>query len=1023
MWSSLLAVLALSLPAIPGTPQAPTGGQTPPALTPLWPAPEGTWPCRDGSTARTRATATVLRQGPLHLAGSVELPAEILGEPYVSGGFAFVVCGPEGSQQGVLMDLETLRPLGTPVQGYAVSLAPCLSGDLVALRSAPDQLRVLRMTAEGLREVWQHSAPGLGEPVLEGNHIWVRTAKELLHLTLDQPGTESIPGRFIGQLSVHQGVLRCLISANSGSDFYWMETHSYQIARAKEELVLPAECSEVQRGEARLCPTPSRLWLDARGLRWPDAFQQLRRSWIGLGAGLGYSANTFTSSSLGDRLRSSPACCNEGLLSWASPDPSKDSSGPDLALVAAPSGNQPEVTLRTLYSGPLAGAWGQPLCVAAGGCVQGALAFEPNTGRVLWRIPRANAHSTVPLKEGALTVVGERTLERWVYGDCLKFPLATRAPAGALNAEWQPQLAGPLALALWVAPGEAQAKREFWVGALELTENGLEPSEATRIALDSLKVNETTAAAHPQPKSSLRNRELRCLLANDGSLLYARDWPSLAAALEAQRWSLDRLAFEQLLPLAKRCADAGGLESFLPLARPVASEKELKPLNDALERLRSPKRTGKARQEELNALQAGLASTRKARQALCDQTFVTLCAPTPDPLAWDALAQALQDSPWAAAAAARVRELLPPGVSADPNQPLSSYLLLARLHQRGGVQVLRPDPEADPATASRELKILNIRAHQWRPDLVAYQTNDLLLVTPLSTPTSIATCLARGQLLCEVLRAEFLRDAPASALRVREENRRMRIELCEDRAEFLRISGGPGRGMDPLAPMAAGLYNHGDQISYLFVEPGDRDLSNTIQTFLHELVHQWIDLRCPLLANCRDVRSSRGYWVAEGIASCAEGWHLDPWNWQLLSTDLPTAHLQLAQGLPEDKWFPWAGLLKWHQAAAFQRAKERFSAHTWGWMPQEEFNGVNLFYSQSAALSAALFADPSPNRRGALLRCLVAHYSDSAAQEDQDILALTGLDAEGLQALVRAYLARVYPRASTPPAGQHSQPQ
>jgi hypothetical protein len=88
-------------------------------------------------------------------------------------------------------------------------------------------------------------------------------------------------------------------------------------------------------------------------------------------------------------------------------------------------------------------------------------------------------------------------------------------------------------------------------------------------------------------------------------------------------------------------------------------------------------------------------------------------------------------------------------------------------------------------------KLLELR-QRWREDLIALQSERMLVYTPVTAPGSVARCLWLGERVCAELERPF-----APFPRVREPTNRMRLLLYESQREYLResrkaLKGGAG---------------------------------------------------------------------------------------------------------------------------------------------------------------------------------------------------------------------------------------
>ena len=374
-----------------------------------------------------------------------------------------------------------------------------------------------------------------------------------------------------------------------------------------------------------------------------------------------------------------------------------------------------------------------------------------------------------------------------------------------------------------------------------------------------------------------------------------------------------------------------------------ASDAVVAPLEKGLEELR--KYTANAtvkplRQDVLTEAENAILKSRA-------HAFWTASASLPSDAPWllrSRLARAaLEADPAHAQSVEFVRSAVPAVFRLGPTFDALEWLSLADAVQHAPVT---PVEESSPA--ARRARV------DWKPDLLALQSRQLLVLTDVRDPARIGVCLSMGELVCRTLE-RLLGDAAGGRM----DPDRLTLHLFETKEGYLASSPGKGetgRGMEN----TAGHYDPGANLSRIYVPEGPEAFEEVAGTYAHELTHHWVFQRCPLFKDAELARKpslTPGFWIVEGLADfLAEGLY-DVGRHEAELFNVRSLSLDMVANAPSGGLIPWPRFFGLNQAF-FHRldtTKPIVIPTRWrlGWLqsPTE----ISMFYAQGAAVCHYLY--------------------------------------------------------------------
>ncbi len=403
---------------------------------------------------------------------------------------------------------------------------------------------------------------------------------------------------------------------------------------------------------------------------------------------------------------------------------------------------------------------------------------------------------------------------------------------------------------------------------------------------------------------------------------------------------------------------------------------------------------------------------RRAREVAADVPWRVLAA-LPEPvrpaLEHELLRRALRVEPAHAGAVARVRAALPWTVAPAERIDALDWIDFLAAAARHPVRRVEPGRAGARSRGEAERALARARA-AWRDDLVAFESEHLVLVTPLARPGGIARCLATGELTCRALEA-FFAEEPAGRRRA-PRTTRLVVHLFGPEAEYRAAGHAVDAGEQAGLAWSAGHYDPEDDVSRVLLPDEPDAWSAVLRTVAHELAHHWMQRRCPLVSDA-DLRGqdpgAPGYWVVEGFAALFEehGFDLDAGTWR--GRDPRAARLDVLVHAPAERLLPWAEVLAWSQRdfLGLRSEGEVTVPSTWTLGRRRRLDARRLFYDQAAGVCRALFHGDAADR-AALRRYLADHYA--GRRGGLDVERALGASAEELGARAVACAARIQRR-------------
>ncbi|MEM7305164.1 MAG: hypothetical protein AAF682_00770 [Planctomycetota bacterium] len=969
---ALLLAIAAATPGASAQAAAPEG-----AL-----APAGTWVTHGGSPARTRAAATPALRGTPRLSWMFGAGHAIEDEPLVWGARVFLSQRiDDGRRRLTVLDLRD----GSVVEDVELAtdrpLAPSVWGDLLVLR-ADRALHAYRVGARGLRRVWEFACgANVGRPLLFRDELYVVCGDDLLRLQVgsDRPDWRSSASHH-GRPSL-RGDLVLVPGRKSGAftiDAIDRETG----ALANRIQLIPAEGGVPPAGEpgdALIAATADNYiaYLDQPFPWRPDA---KTRSLVAT-----------------PQQRGPRDAVRESWLFH------------EVEVVEVPKGwigLKGQAAERSWFLNrskgvvPLASAASHPTLVAgsgapsrSGGVVYfGGAAVDLESWRVLWRIDGGRIGPVIPARDALLVQRDEQTIELWrvrelVGSSSLAFG-SVRPPA-----ELGVRLEGARAVladgAIEEGDFELQERRQALTlrklrhagRSKDLTKKPAFPIEDVALLLDA--EDRVAFAAGPvtllRAADALIDAELAkeyaalavdALPAKDYELVEAIVAEALACGVAEDNSKLKRVRRQLEVHAGKGSAGRREERALEIEARLAALEERpqenLFGLTTALP----------AEEHDLRAALLRGALMRDPGHASSLGALGTL----PPLHRIDLLREVVDEAPDHPAIADVVRASLPAGVSATEPFQTRQWLAFLEAIERSPVTISAPKPPGGDLTP--EERALGSAAVTWRKDVKAFQSEHLLVITPLSQPGSLARCISVGELVCGALDEMF-----ATGDHVRDQRYLLEIHLFESKKEYLAQSarGGGHSGLE----WTAGHYDRGENVSRLFLPADDESFEDVTQTFVHELTHQWVRNRCPLFTNEQAVQRlhrdpTPGFWIVEGFASLLEEFRFDT-GAGVWSTDEPNSRRRdVATGATDEQRVPWELVFGLSQAD-FQRLDRdtalRVPLRTRLGM-ESHASATSLFYAQSQTACYYLFEAEGGRHREALLAYLGAYYRGDAEQLD-----------------------------------------
>ena len=947
------------------------------------PAPDGCWPMRDGGPARTGCARTAGVREPVEMAWSVALgdaASVIDDEPRVWHDRVYVTLGNgKGNRELHVLALLDGTPLVKPKEFSAQApLDISVWHDIVLVRESKTVLGAYRIKGDGLVSVWrQENASGFYSPMLVGRSVYALAGGTVTCWELGQEYPRwRKHGVYRGRLAIRGDTLYALHSDKVGNTSLAPFDRHAGTAGALVRVGsfvrrgLPAEGEHVHiaalEGDVFVHRRQGYLTADKtnsattsclvrRGLSYSgDGLHTFDRPPVEAGAGW---LTTHDNDKLGH--------C---LAIW-----SRDPQDNKVKRGILASGNEQ----RNLHE------TGLPLTVAGGMTYAGASGFEHDSRRLHWMEARrlncrpVPAHRTLLLVEGRRHLTARRTPgEQGQLGTFFKLaPVASGAAGGPERA--------------------AMSGTVFFVD---------EEAHEGAFVLDEAKATLTTIKRRGKREKRTSHPITRVTFVLDGEhrLLYAASTPGLPAAL--RRWGFLRRTdgYAKLARDAVKTNDAAFLRSMISAARARGvPEKKLRMPLKRLEKIVD--NDWKPKPKVRDKLVARIKAWDEEHAAILLQVLASPLEDTRWPIQRACIRRLLAGGAQHGKAAALVRERLPAYVTPpEPFDALAWIDLVDQLQHRPAKRLRRPKSEREELT--RPEREYGAALASWRDDLLALESGELLVLTPLARPGRIAGCLALGRLVCDALSELF-----NSGTHVRKNTWPLILRLYETKEAYLKATL-RGRVSDTdriVMEESAGHFDSGAGISRIYMPEARASWDRIMKVYAHELTHHWIEERCPLfrVGDRRRTGVLPGHWIVEGFAEFVEGfrWNVAQQTWSAKNPQARSLDL-VARATPK-QLIPWRDVFNMTHAKfqLLDRREVEFRVPMrWRLGYSNIMSEGGMYYAQAAA-ACHYFYFAGAKERAALFEYVRAYYTGQLPKKLDTIQRFFGLPAGELGARIVAH--------------------
>ncbi len=913
-------------------------------------APLGTWTVEGGSLARTGCAASRPLAGALDSAWQVDLPGTVESEPLVWGDHVLVsVAAKPGIRELHSLRLSDGKRIRSP-RPFKTDheLDPSIWSDLVLVRSGASAVELLRCGAQ-FTTIWKQDTTGAVQSlVVHEGMLFVLSSQELFALDIrTRKEAWKVKRRFRGTLALRGSFLHAVSYDDEGL----ATLHAFD--RERGTLATSVKIGHHQGAVPGETAGPTIVVLE-------------KEIYVHHTLPVPTADGEKLSTSHVLRERAGENLVTQGLVDAVVPiteaRPWIGFLGADAPNLVAPLANSDQMFVLA-DSLDHAEYVAKPIPLSRTGDVvyAGQRSFRLDKRTVLWEGSVTPLFRAVPVRETVLLVTAPRRVEA--------FRLAS-AKAGA---------AGAKSAAAFTANADVNKKATAYLedgstiqGDLQIDGNG---------------------GKLVQGKAAHRLDQVLAVFDPDGKLLFASDQERLLLALELAG---QRIMATELLALAEaaRRAHANDLaDDFLARAqREGAAEKEVDRIAKLIEAARKVKKPEDAAavatiKNQSAALSALRAKPYWSTHESLPKERVTLRSPL--------LKQVITLDPAHAGARQLLLSALPKEFAGLVDQNLEGSLMLAESFAQSEIRLVEPPtPEQKQTThAQRQLGSLQ---QTWRKDLIALESGQLLIVTPLAAPGSLARCLSMGELICDSLEKLF-----ASGTKKRDSRYPLQLRVYETQAEYLKestrtIAGFGAQSTDSLE-WTSGHYSPLENVSRVFLPASEDAFVSVMNTYAHELTHHWIPERCPLFTTAdRTMKAFQvpGYWVVEGFATFIEEGRFDlversfdPWNPRAESLDTVVNATRL---------LPWDKVLGDDQGdfSKIDPKPRHKIPFRWRLGMQKLLSDKSLFYAQAAATCHYLYHAEDGRLRPRLLDFIGLHYT--AKSTATSVRDLFGDDPEAL---------------------------
>jgi hypothetical protein len=286
---------------------------------------------------------------------------------------------------------------------------------------------------------------------------------------------------------------------------------------------------------------------------------------------------------------------------------------------------------------------------------------------------------------------------------------------------------------------------------------------------------------------------------------------------------------------------------------------------------------------------------------------------------------------------------------------------------------------------------------------VGIESDQLLIVTPVSSAGNLAKCLSMGELVCTSLEKLF-----ESGKQKRDARYPLELRLYESMDEYKKESSRPMRGFPATDPSflewTAGHFSPFHNVSRIYLPKDGDQFESVMHTYAHELVHHWLFERCPLFSTLEREESNPGtpcFFIVEGFASFISEGRFDLTERTFDPTNKRADSIDTVANVP--KLIPWDVLYTMNQAD-FSRLSAKPSieaALEWRLGYNRLISGKSVFYSQSAATCHYLYHVDGGAHREKLFELIKLHYTGKSKRDT--VAELFGMSPEVLGKKVQAW--------------------
>jgi hypothetical protein len=933
--------------------------------------------CADGSLARSRATDTPLGRGLLEQRWRFTLTAPLSEEALVSGDYCLALSSESGKHFGQWFNLLTGQPIGDPLKAE-LPLAPCLAGNRAVLRLGQDRLVGIEIGPTGRRETCAWSLPSAGEPLFDGERVYVPDARGLVQLAWGQPQPVArLDLELIGRLAWLPDSLSILARSHKGGNFHWVQVPFDLSAPEYGQAALPLDAVDRGNRPARLFPGQLKSYCESEDIHWNgSAF-----AWLTAGPEYGLINGQLQLDSFSSCLLTSPAQSLQGTLGWLrhrswERDYLMLTSETDQYVIYGP-------TLELEQRGP------RCLTIAKDGVWIDRRAIALDGQSMVQLLPGRDPRWVIPTNHGPLVCREDRSFELW--GPVRRAASPQRPPL----ADWPAELSTPAVLEDPKAIVLGDPAGPVFTGPFQLSEGRLSPRE-------------------PEPAQSkgrkkllpgLQPAELRLWMAGDGQTLHVADWPAFERGLIARlRITAVQALADGSLP-AQQSSDPAVIARALALAREFGLEPETEKLAAAAERVERQGR--KPRTDRAQVASAALDGFDVERQALVERAFTGLIGTQPDELGWEALRKALDDPKTREFARQRVDQSLPPGLDGSLGSP-EMRLELARLHARRGLAVVGREGGVQ-AEANSVLAEELIRGRV-PPGFVSLLSPDLLVFGAPEQFDDMVMAILRGQLLADQLTGFIgaplkpIDTALFSKAPTEKPRRPLAVWVLGAEGDAQRFEARRRLQAPEFFGSKRAFYDDGNGLTLLLWPPGSAKFSSHEADLVYGLTTHWLDLRCPLYPDTRQARGGPGYWARVGLPLMAAELRFDVQAGLAVPNLRYSGTAMFLAALDQELWIPWPELLA-KTATAIEVASQQPLAEIelpWWFNRFVYATTRDAHRTQSAQLCTALLFGAEQAHRAEFARVLGAYHRGDAAESS--LLTEGGLDAAELERLMQTHL-------------------